>query len=210
MSSFAPEAEQNWEYIVDSQDDARHASPQDHLVLFYKQDQELAEKAGEYVLETLRGGGAAIAVGTREHRLALARYLVRSGVDVVAARSAGAYVELDASDTIDAFVTGSDADPGSFWTEITPVIRRATEAGQPVRIFGEMVALLWGAGQAGAAIDVEAMWNELAAQFPFSLLCAYPIEAVTGAGQRDQLGEVCRAHTAVTGEPAAEMRRWRC
>ncbi len=79
----------------------------------------------------------------------------------------------------------------------------------PVRIFGEMVALLWDAGQAGAALEVEAMWNELAAQFSFSLLCAYPLWSVTGPGQVDQVTEVCRAHTAVTGEPPSSMRGWR-
>jgi hypothetical protein len=68
-----------------------------------------------------------------------------------------------------------------------------------------MVALLWDAGQIGAAIEVEAMWNELAAQFPFSLLCAYSVRSVTGPGQLDQLTEVCRAHSAVAGEPPASL-----
>jgi hypothetical protein len=36
-----------------------------------------------------------------------------------------------------------------------------------------MVSLLWDASLTDAAIEVEAMWNELGAQYPFSLLCAY-------------------------------------
>lgn len=188
---------------MDSQVEALHAGPRDHLVLFYEQDRELTRSAGEYLLGALRGGGSAIVLGTWEHRLSLARYLVRAGVDLAAARCAGTYCELDASDTVGTFVTDSNADPASFWAAITPVIRRAANAGQPVRIFGEMVAVLWDAGQAGSAIELEAMWNELGAQFPFSMLCAYPIAAVTGAGQTDQLSDVCRAHSAVTGEPPA-------
>ncbi len=194
---------------MDSQVEALHAGPRDHLVLFYARDQELTETAGGHLLGALRDGGAAIVVGTWEHRLALARYLVRAGVDVAAARSAGSYCELDASDTIDAVVTDAHADPASFWTAITPVIRRAALAGQPVRIFGEMVAVLWDDGQVGAASEVEAMWNELSAQFPFSLLCAYPVASVSGPGQFDLLTEVCRAHSAVTGEPPAAIRDWR-
>ncbi|HEX5188849.1 MAG TPA: MEDS domain-containing protein [Streptosporangiaceae bacterium] len=187
---------------MDSQVEALHTGPRDHLVLFYSQDTELTRSAGDYLLGALRDGGAAIVLGTWEHRLSLARFLVRAGVDLSAARSAGTYCELDASDTVGTFVMDSHADPASFWAAITPVLRRAADAGQPVRIFGEMVAVLWDDGQAGAAIEVEAMWNELSAQFPFSLLCAYPTAAVTGGGQSDQLADLCRAHSAVSGDLA--------
>ena len=60
-------------------------------------------------------------------------------------------------------------------------------------------ALLWDAGLTDAAIEVEAMWNELGAQYPFSLLCAYPAQPAACAGQLDALTEVCHAHTQVTG-----------
>jgi hypothetical protein len=52
------------------------------------------------------------------------------------------------------------------------MLRQAAEAGRPVRVFGEMVSLLWDAGLIDAAIEVEAMWNELGARYPFSLLAA--------------------------------------
>jgi hypothetical protein len=67
-------------------------------------------------------------------------------------------------------------------------------------VFGEMVALLWDFGQVNAAIEVEAMWNELAAQYPFSLLCAYPADAVGDDQHQDALTEVCRVHAAVIGD----------
>jgi hypothetical protein len=43
-----------------------------------------------------------------------------------------------------------------------------------VRVFGEMVSLLWDAGLIDAAVELEVLWNELGVQYPFSLLCAYP------------------------------------
>jgi hypothetical protein len=79
------------------------------------------------------------------------------------------------------------------------MLRQAAKAGRPVRVFGEMVALLWDAGLIDAAIEVEAMWNEMAAQYPFSLLCAYPVQSVDGDHHRDALTEVCRVHTSVVG-----------
>lgn len=193
--------------------DARHevlsVGPREHIVLFYAGDTELTQKVGSYLLDGLRQGGTAVVVAGWGHRLALARFLVRSGVDIGAARASGAYAELDAGETLDRFVVDEHADPASFWSEITPVIRRAAERGRPVRVFGEMVTLLWDAGMAGAAIEVEAMWNELSAQFPFSLVCAYPIGSVLGEAHLDSLTEVCRAHTAVAGDPPASMRGWR-
>ena len=197
---------------MDSQVEDLRAGPRDHIVLFYQEahnHRELTESGGEYLLGALRDDGAAIVVGTWDHRLSFARYLVRAGVDVAAARAGDSYFELDSNHMIDTFVVDSHADPASFWAEITPVVRRAAESGQPVRIFSEMVTLLWDAGQIGAVIEVEAMWNELATQFPLSLLCAYPIRSVTADGQLDELAEVCRAHTTVAGEPPASVRGWR-
>ena len=80
------------------------------------------------------------------------------------------------------------------------MLRQAARAGRPVRVFGEMVSLLWDASLSDAAIEVEAMWNELGAQYPFSLLCAYPADSVRGDQHLDALAEVCRVHASVAGD----------
>jgi hypothetical protein len=188
---------------VDPRAEVLSAGPRDHIVLFYRNDAELVQAVGEYLLAAIRGGGAAIVIGDWEHRLPLGRLLVRAGIDLVAARVSGAYCDLDASDTIGKFVVDSHADAAGFWAEITPAIRRAAGIGQPVRIFGEMVAPLWDAGLAGAAIEVEAMWNELAAQFPFSLICGCPVDSVADGPDFDPLAQMCRAHSGVAGAPPA-------
>ncbi len=64
-------------------------------------------------------------------------------------------------------------------------------------MFGEMVALLWADGQTGAAVDLEAMWNELASQYSFSLLCAYPASAVSGDHLADEVAHLQAAHSAL-------------
>lgn len=194
---------------MDSHTEILSVGPRDHVVFFYDDDAELAQKVGGYVLDGIRHGGAAIVAGTRSHRLSLARMLVGAGVDLAAGRAAGTYSELDASEAIARFVVSDHADPASFWSEITPLIRRAAGSGRPVRVFGEIVSLLWDAGLVNAAIEVEAMWNELGAQFPFSLVCTYPIRAVVADAHADPLTEVCRAHSAVAGEPPPSMRGWR-
>jgi MEDS: MEthanogen/methylotroph, DcmR Sensory domain len=173
----------------------------DHVVLFYQDDDELAARASEFLLDASHSGGAAIVIATPAHRRLIADRLARAGFDIAAAQARGSYLALDAAETMRRFVAAKWPSPASFWQVMSPLIRPAAEVGKPVHIFGEMVSLLWEAGLVNAAIDVEAMWNELGRQYSFSRLCAYPARAVSGNGNQDALTEVCRAHAAVVGAP---------
>jgi hypothetical protein len=169
-------------------------------VLFYRDGGELAGQVSGYLLEAIGAGGVAVVIATPAHRGAIASALARAGADVAAAQAAGRYVALDAIATMNQFMVGGWPSAASFWQVISPLIGRAAQAGAPLRVFGEMVALLWDFGQVNAAIEVEAMWNELAAQYPFSLLCGYPADSVRGEAHQDALAEVCRVHAAVVGD----------
>ena len=177
------------------------AGRRDHVVLFYRDERELSERVGEYLLPVIQDGGVAIVLATPDHRRSFDGHLAEAGVDVAAASARGCYLAPDISETMRGFMVASRPDPARFWQALSPLLRQAARTGQPVRIFGEMVALLWDAGLVDAAIEVEAMWNELGAQYPFSLLCAYPAQPVACAHQLDALTEVCHAHTQVTGAP---------
>jgi hypothetical protein len=171
-----------------------------HAVLFYSDGSELAGRVSEFLLEAIRAGGAAVVIATAAHRDSVAAALARAGADVAACRADGRYLALDAFETMDRFMVAGWPSAASFWQVIRPIVTRAAEAGVPVHVFGEMVALLWDFGQVNAAIEVEAMWNELAAQYPFSLLCAYPADSVRGGRHQDALAELCRMHGTVAGE----------
>ena len=173
----------------------------EHVVLFYRDEPELAERVSGYLLPAAAGSGAAVVIATPDHRRSFEERLAGAGVDVAAATARGTYQALDANETIRRFMIGDRPDPAGFWQAISPMLRQAAKAGRPVRVFGEVVSLLWDAGLTDAAIEVEAMWNELGAQYPFSLLCAYPEQPAACAHQLDALTEVCRAHTEVTGSP---------
>jgi MEDS: MEthanogen/methylotroph, DcmR Sensory domain len=176
-----------------------------HAVLFYSGDGELAGQVSGQLLGALRQGGVAIVIATPAHRRMIAGRLAEAGLDVRSAEAIGSYVALDAHETMTRFMVSGWPSAASFWLTISPLIRRAASTGAPVCVFGEMVALLWDLGQVSAAIEVEAMWNELAAQYPFSLLCAYPVRAVGGGEHQDALAEVCRVHAAVVGDPPGEV-----
>jgi hypothetical protein len=186
---------------MDPEDALLGTSPGDHLVLFYRADGELAERTGRYLRRALQDGGVAVVIATPAHRRLLGEWLARAGTDVAAARARGRYADLDAAETVRRFQVAGWPDAAGFWRTISPLIRQANQSGQPVHVFGEMVSVLWDSGLANAAIEVEAMWNELGAQYPFSLLCAYLAQPVVCAHQLDALTEVCCAHTRVTGVP---------
>jgi MEDS: MEthanogen/methylotroph, DcmR Sensory domain len=180
-----------------------------HAVLFYRDGKELAERVSEHLRPAIRGGGTAVVIATPGHRRSFEERLGEDGIDVAAAGERGSYLARDAGEAVRAFMVTGWPDPAGFWQVISPLLREAAGAGGPVRVFGEMVSLLWDAGQATAAIEVEAMWNELASQYSFSLLCSYPAQPVSCCHHFDALTEVCRAHTAVIGDApeAGEARR---
>jgi len=169
-------------------------------VQFYRAEEELAAQAGGYLLGAVGDGGVALVIGTRPHREALEAKLAAAGVDVARARADGDYLAMDAAETLSGVASGDTADPAGFEEVAGGLIRRATSRHRPVRVFGELVALLWQAGQVTAAIELEEMWTGLAHRYPFGLWCGYPAEPATHDGLHDAVGEVCRLHGTIVGQ----------
>ncbi len=113
----------------------------DHVILFYRDEKELTDRVGEYLLPAIQDGGVAIVVATPDHRRSFERHLADAGVDVAAACARGAYLAPDASETMRGFMVADLPDPAGFWQAISPLLRQAAQAGQQVRVFGEMVSL---------------------------------------------------------------------
>jgi hypothetical protein len=173
-----------------------------HVIQFFGAEDELAGRVGRFLAEGLGAGGIAITIATETHRAAVTARMA-ADCDVAAAQTRGDLVLLDAAEMLRLFLIGDHPDPGGFRLIIGGLIRRAAAAGRPVRIYGEMVALLWEAGHVTAGIELEELWNELGRSLPFSLLCGYRAASVSGAGHAAALQEVCGLHAAVTGVPPA-------
>lgn len=174
-----------------------------HVVQFYDQDSELVESVAGYLLGAVEEGDVAIVVATPAHRRAMQARLADAGVDVSAALECGTFRFLDADQTMRRFLVDDWPDPGGFESVIGGLIRQAIGSGRSVRVFGEMVALLWDAGQVNAALELEALWNDLGRQLPFTLFCAYPRKSVAD-GDLDAFAQVCGLHTSVV--PTAPTR----
>ena len=177
----------------------RSADMLGHAVLFYRDDDELADRVGRYLAAGLSSGSAAIVLATTPHRTAITGRIAALGTDVARCQQHEDLVLLDAGEVLDRFLIGGRVDPADFEQQVGGLVRHAAAADRPVRIFGEMVALLWAAGQVSAAVELEILWNELRAFVPFSLLCGYPARYSSGQQHADALDEMCRLHTLVTG-----------
>jgi hypothetical protein len=169
-----------------------------HAVQFYGDDQELAASVARFLGEGLAAGGSAVVVATAAHRLAF-RARLPSG-------AGGRLLVADAGEMLHGFLAGDRLDGPRFREAAEDLIGRAAGMGQPVRIYAEMVAVLWDAGQVTLALELEALWNELATRLPFSLLCGYPATLLAaGSQEAADVQQVCHLHTAVTGPSSGHI-----
>jgi anti-sigma regulatory factor (Ser/Thr protein kinase) len=176
------------------------AEPRGHIVQFYESDEQLIRTAGTYLADALAAGEVAVILATEPHRRAFERTMAEAGIDVAEASASGRLVTLDAAETLDRFLLDEWPDREGFDEVVGGLVREASAGGRHVRAFGEMVALLWDAGQVAAAIELEALWNQLGDEVPFALFCAYPSAAVAGHSHAGALAEVCDLHSAVVDD----------
>ena len=175
-----------------------------HVVQFYDRDADLLARAGEYLSGAARAGAVAIVIATEAHREAFQARLRDAGVDAAAARDEGTLVWLDAAATLARIMRDGHVDREAFLDVVGNVVQAAAATARPVRAYGEMVSLLWQAGNVIAAIELETHWNELTTAIPFSLYCAYRSESVSGHAHADALDRVCHLHSAIVPTPVAD------
>jgi hypothetical protein len=176
----------------------------EHAVHVYADD-DFGAVAG-YLRDAAAADCSLIVLATPEHRRAIAAALgTARGGDGTAA-PAGALVLLDAEELLARVAGAGPPDRSAFDESIGTVVRAAARRGRPIRIFGELVALLWDRGDVAGAMRVEELWNELRAVVPFTLLCGYPQRAFADPAHAHRFDGVCALHSSVlSGAPLPEV-----
>jgi anti-sigma regulatory factor (Ser/Thr protein kinase) len=172
------------------------ASTHAHAVNFYDDDREAVDTVAEFVLAGLNRGEGVVVVATPGHRVAVDQALLALGADPTPARLAGQYLSMDAAEVLAGFMVDGSPQPEKFAASVGGLIHDVAHGRPAVRVFGEMVALLWQDHQVAAALELESLWNVLADDQAFSLLCAYPTSALHTAGL-DEVSQVCALHSRV-------------
>jgi hypothetical protein len=179
-----------------------------HFAQFHKNSQEATSSVALFVETGLRRKNGVLAVLGATHKDMLLERLRRNGLDPAPFRRSGQLQILDAELTLKHIMRGDMPD----WETFRAVVGKAIEGVQTfgrttVRVYGELVGLLWREGNADAAIRLEEFWNELARLYPFSLFCSYMVDYYAPACYHGPLSEIGRTHSDVIA--TAEDERFR-
>ena len=176
---------------MDLTDDTGTGMPA-HVVQLYDGTADLTANVVDFLATGLRAGEAAIVIAAGDHRAAFLAALETAGVGVEGSIDTGRLIVLDAAETLDRFMVGDHPDPERFDAVVGDLVRSVRGRGLRLRAYGEMVAVLWEQGLVGAAIELEARWNDLLRREQLTLLCAYPTGLVA-----EGAAPVCDQHDVV-------------
>jgi MEDS: MEthanogen/methylotroph, DcmR Sensory domain len=185
-----------------------HSSPafaHYHGVRFYESPNALARIVSDFLKEGFAAGSAGLIAAAPNVRAAIVRELTLQGVDVAAMEASKMLLMLDARETMARFMVDGKPNQHKFRDAMCAAIRQVKRANEAstVRIFGQMVDVLWQDGEKDAAISLERLWNQLAHTEAFSLLCGYTM----GNFYKDaHFEDICREHSHLLsseGQPKA-------
>ena len=149
----------------------------------------------DWIARGLKSGESVIIIATQKHESALRRELADLGFHGVSTET---YRFLDADETLEQIMSNGSVDAVRFNALVGKVLTEASQSGAPLRLFGELVALLVARGKAAAAVELEKLWNDLRQQFQFTLLCGYPISSFNSPDDSSHFQQICAEHSHVT------------
>jgi hypothetical protein len=180
--------------------------PEGHYVQLHGPDgRTLARDVGRFIEDGLASGNTTVVVATAEHRAA---FVAELGGNVTAAISRGTLVFFDANDTLERFMAGGYPDPSRFDAILGEFVREAAARGNGLRVYGEMVGVLWQSGQYPAAIRLEQLWNRLRRDVSFTLYCGYPIDVFGNGFEPGMVEALLCAHTHLLPAAAGTSLEW--
>lgn len=146
-----------------------------HAAQFYANELNLGNCMQEYIYSGLQRREVCIVIATPENLITLQKGLRRRGIDISTALTDGRYITYDAEDLLTGFMNEREVDGQHFQESVVHLLQHVAGAKHPVRIFGEMTALLRQQGNPSALSQLEQALDELSHNYQFSLYCAYPV-----------------------------------
>jgi hypothetical protein len=176
-----------------------------HVVQFYENDGYLFETVGHFMGAGLLACDRVVVIASQAHREGFLQQLRTLDFDPEKALAEGQLRLLDAEETLAKFMVNGAPDRDRFHQLLDELIAKTTagSAEARIRLYGEMVDVLWRTGNRSAAIYLEQLWNEATQRHSFSLLCAYVMsnfyKQTDSDGLDPELRAVCRSHSHVIG-----------
>lgn len=177
------------------------AEKAEHVVQFYQDDKFLIDSVSGFIGSALAAGDATVLIATPAHLQGVEQVLRKRGLEIGQAVRQRRFFALDATETLAKVMVEGLPDEKLFRKVIGGTLAKAAAsvAGERRRTaaFGEMVNILWATGNYEGALRLEQLWNQLANDHSFSLLCAYPIAGFNSAKHTDTFLKICSEHSAV-------------
>jgi PAS domain S-box-containing protein len=174
-----------------------------HFVHFYEEEDFPHDAVVDFLRQSLQAGGVAIAIA-RPEKIEVLRHQLGSAL---LANGSGKLVALDARVTLNQFMVNGRPDPMLFRATVGSQVETACVGRRLVHAFGEMVALLCEEGAHAAALELEMMWNELAREHEFVLMCAYSWNSFGTAENAQVFRHICNQHTRVGTAATPDVSR---
>ncbi len=146
----------------------------EHIAQLYSHETVLLESLRMFTSHGLSRREPVLLVLTPSHRGLLLQHLKADGVDVDGVQGDGQLRLLDAGELLASFMLDGMPDATLFTMRLRELVAdmRPSSGTRKIRVFGEMVDLLWRSNQP-AAIRLEQLWNDLIEGSGLSLFCAY-------------------------------------
>lgn len=170
--------------------------PCGHMVFPYSEDEQLLDAVALFAAAGLAKDEAVILVTTEAHKIALCVRLKDQGFSIRALETTGQLVWADANQLLSSFNFDGILDELVFTTKIGDLINHAAISGgksRHVRVFGEMVNLLWTDSMI-ATEKLEQLWNNVVETHRVPLLCGYALARIGGAQFPESL-TACHSHS---------------
>ncbi len=172
----------------------------EHLVQFYGGDARLLTRnVSRYLAEGFARGEGLLLIATPGHVDAFASGLAERGLDVPRIVREGRLTVIDAQEMLGQIMADGMPDLRLFDDVMGRVLRtvRRRTGSTEVCAYGEMVDILWNAGEFGAAEALESCWNSALAHGGLRLFCAYSIDILGRGLDRAALEPILGSHSAV-------------
>jgi MEDS: MEthanogen/methylotroph, DcmR Sensory domain len=165
-----------WEQVV------ADAVPCDHMVQIYQDQDFLSHAVGRFAGAGLAKGEGVILVSTHRHWTAIRPRLQAEGADVRSAQARGQLMVVDADELLPRVMRGAMPDPPVFEGVFSDVVRQARASGgcDQVRVWGEMVDVLWERGDVAGSMNLEVLFDQLAKKVEISIFCSFLMDNFTG------------------------------
>ena len=168
----------------------------DHFLQVYESDDVLIDSLEAYVCAGIVKGDGVVIVATEAHLISLNERLERV-FNVKKLMADKQFIPLNADIILEMILVHDTIDEQKFMlliNDILSMVRQNKE--NRIRVYGELVAILWRQGNRNAVLTLEKLWDKLCKTGAISLFCAYPKDGFS-QDEINSIQEICHCHNCV-------------